>query len=60
MDHTLQEWVRLAQGSDLAQAAIDAQAHETRRTSTEVFRIGTTCRRPFRRVCSLTCVLFPV
>ena len=38
MDHTLQEWVRLAQDSDLAQAAIDAQAHETRRTSTEVFR----------------------
>lgn len=37
MDHTLQEWVRLAQGSDLAQAAIDAQAHETRRTSAEVF-----------------------
>ena len=37
MDHTLQEWVRLAQDSDLAQAAIDAQAHETRRTSTEVF-----------------------
>lgn len=37
MDHTLQEWVRLAQGSDLAQAAIDAQAHETRRTSTAVF-----------------------
>lgn len=37
MDHTLQEWVRLAQGSDLAQAAIDAQAHETRRTSAAVF-----------------------
>lgn len=37
MDHTLQEWVRLAQGSDLAQAAIDAQAYETRRTSTAVF-----------------------
>ena len=37
MDHTLQEWVRLTQGSDLAQAAIDAQAHETRRTSVEVF-----------------------
>ena len=37
MNHTLQEWVRLAQGSDLAQAAIDAQAHETRRTSAAVF-----------------------
>lgn len=37
MDHTLQEWVRLAQGSDLAQAAIDSQAHETRRTSAAVF-----------------------
>ena len=39
MDHTLREWVRLGEKCGLAQAALDAQAKETRMDRTHIRQV---------------------